>query len=402
MINESFHLAFSDKLNAWTWVISCIIIFVLIVAFLLQHRIYRGIKYFWHHWTITNRLEKQMIDAGFGIQRSYYIETPKIQLSFNRGFSSGMLTIKNALKFDKRLDDVVMSAALGRFVVERHYQTDDSNFYIYELVNGSESFKMTFKSFDKFLNYSRTIPTYSLFLDKRSVIKLQHCLFAGMTGSGKTYAAYSLILQMLNKPIKFELYYADPKGSGIAVIGDAIAKERTAVGVDRIIEMLEEFVEKMRARKAEMYELLKSQIDADYSTFGLSPYVYICDEYASFAAVLASKDKATRDKVKSLLYEVVLQGRQLGFFLFIIMQKSDATLIDTALRDNVPLKAVFGNSEQQTYVTAFGAGVDIPRRHYRVGEGVFTEPELAPEPKLVQCPHIKFDILRACKQARVV
>ena len=104
-----------------------------------------------------------------------------------------------------------------------------------------------------------------------------------------------------------------------------------------------------------------------------------------------------------LLYEVILQGRQLGFFVFLVMQKSDATLIDTALRDNIPLKIVLGNSEQQTYVTAFGAGVDVPNRHYQTGEGVFTEPVIAPEPKLVQFPFLDFDILSFCKQnSRVV
>lgn len=94
-----------------------------------------------------------------------------------------------------------------------------------------------------------------------------------------------------------------------------------------------------------------------------------------------------------------MQGRQLGFFLFLVMQKSDATLIDTALRDNIPLKIVLGNSEQQTYVTTFGAGVEIPNRNYKLGEGIFTEPVLAQEPKLVQCPYLNFNILQACKSS---
>lgn len=95
-----------------------------------------------------------------------------------------------------------------------------------------------------------------------------------------------------------------------------------------------------------------------------------------------------------MFYETILQGRQLGFFVILTMQKSDAKIIDTALRDNLPLKIVLGESEQQTYITAFGHS-QIPNRHYAVGEGVFTEPTLAPEPKLVQCPYCDFDILAA-------
>ena len=63
---------------------------------------------------------------------------------------------------------------------------------------------------------------------------------------------------------------------------------------------------------------------------------------------------------------------------------------------------MLGNSEQQTYVTAFGTGVDIPNRHYKVGEGVFTEPVIASEPKLLQCPFLNFDILEAVRKATPV
>ena len=397
-----WHFDFLDKVHLWTAIASGVIFIMLIVGFLVEHHAHKGLRYFWNHWCLTNKLELQMIDAGFKIQRSYYIEVPKIWLLFDRDFSLGILKVRNALKYDSKLDDVVMSAALGKFIVERHYQTDDGNYYIYELVDGSVSFKQTFDTFRDFNSYNKTIPAYELFLDNRSVVKLQHCLLVGQTGSGKTYSLYSLLLQMLNKEVTYELYYADPKGSSLSVIGSAIAPDRTAVDTEHIIQLLEEFVMLMRERKTELKQRLEEKLDADYSDFGMRPYVFICDEYASFSSVLAREDKKTRDKVKALLYEVILQGRQLGFYMFLCMQKSDASLIDTALRDNIPLKIVLGNSEQQTYVTAFGAGVPIPNRHYMVGEGVFTEPVLAPEPKLVQFPFLNFDILGSVTRTPVV
>lgn len=402
MVNGLVQIDFLDTVTFWLWTGTGIIFFLLFASFLLRNRIYKGFRYFWNYWTVRNTLELQMLDAGFGIKRDYYIELPRIQLTFNKNLSVGTMKVRNTLKFDNKLDNVVMSSALGKYIVERHYQSDDGNFYIYELVDGSLSFKQTFDTFDHFLEFNKTIPTYKLFLDNRSTLKLQHCLLVGMTGSGKTYSLYSLVLQMLNKDTPYQIYYADPKGSSLAVVGSVVAEDRTAVDVARIIEMLEEFVSLMRQRKVELKELLKNKIDADYSDFGMNPYVFVCDEYASFASVMLSEDKKTRDKVKALLYEVILQGRQLGFFLFLIMQKSDASLIDTALRDNIPLKIVLGNSEQQTYVTAFGAGADIPNRHYKVGEGVFTEPVLAPEPKFVQFPFCKFDILEAIHRTPVV
>ena len=278
------------------------------------------------------------------------------------------------------------------------FRSDDGNFFVYKLVNSKGSFKLTFNSFNDFLKYSNKVPPYKLFLDGRSWVKLQHTLLVGMTGSGKSYSLYCLLLQMLNKSVTYHLYLADPKGSSLAALGDVIAPQHTAESIEEITEQLTAFVELMRQRKADLKELLRGKLDADYSDFGMEPYIFIFDEYASFAAVLASREKKERDRVKALLYEIILQGRQLGFFLFLAMQKSDATLLETALRDNIPLKIVLGNSEQQTYVTAFGTGVEIPKRHFLVGEGVFTEPVLAPEPRLVQFPYCNFDIMQSYTQ----
>ncbi|MBP3807120.1 MAG: hypothetical protein ILA13_01745 [Eubacterium sp.] len=397
-INQNMNMSLLQQLNIYAWFISGLIVLLLIIEFLLSNHIFKGFKYFVKHWTIKNNLELQMIDAGFGIKRGNIIELPKIVLSFDKDFKSGQLKVRNALKFDKKLDDTVLSSGLGKYIVERHYLSDDNNYYIYDLVDGSVSYRLIFNSSDTFLEYNNKISPYKLFLDGRSMVKLQHTILVGMTGSGKSYSLYSLIMQMLNKSVDYNIHFADPKGSSLAVIGSAVNSEQTYVDMESIIEGLEEFVERMRARKPELKTLLEDKVDADYSDFGMTPNIFIIDEYASFASVLASEDKKTRDKVKALLYEVILQGRQLGFFVFLVMQKSDATLIDTALRDNIPLKIVLGNSEQQTYVTAFGAGVDVPNRHYQTGEGVFTEPVIAPEPKLVQFPFLDFDILLFCKR----
>ena len=180
---------------------------------------------------MLSSLERQFIDAGFSIRRTYFLELPKIQLSLSGDLKSGSLRIRNTLKFDKKLDDVVMSAALDKFIVERHFVTDDGNYYVYVLVDGSVSFKQTFCAYQEFYAYSQKIPEYSLFLDNRSIVKLQHALIVGMTGSGKSYATYSLIMQMLMKNVEYKLYFADPKGSSLAVIGSAVAEERTATEI---------------------------------------------------------------------------------------------------------------------------------------------------------------------------
>ena len=397
LLYSDFPYTFLGKLNVYAYKIAAMIMLMVLIEWLLSNKIYKGVRYSLRYMSIIRMLEGQMLDAGLYIERGNLIELPLIKLSFDKGLGKGVLKVKNSIKFNNKLDDIVMSSALGRYVVECHYVSDDGNFYIYELVDSSINYQLEFSSFEEYEKYNKQIPIYSIFLDNRSIVKLQHILLVGMTGSGKTYCLYNFLLQFYNREIKYELFYADPKGSSLAVIGQTVTPDRTAIGVEEIIDLLDVFAKKMHDRKAEIKELLKDKLDADYSDFNKSPYIFCFDEYASFAAVLSGADKKTRDKVQGLLSEVILQGRQLGFFMLIIMQKSDANLISTSLRDNIPLKIVLGNSEQQTYITAFGTGVDIPKRHYKVGEGVFTEPVLAPEPRLIQCPYLKFDILEAIK-----
>lgn len=158
---------------------------------------------------------------------------------------------------------------------------------------------------------------------------------------------------------------------------------------------MERFVFQMEKRQVEIKERLSTMIDGDYRDFGLSPHLLIFDEFSAFSQRLAEKDKKQRDHVSSLLAQIVLKGRQSGFFLWIVMQQSGSNSIPTFIRDNLPCKVVLGNAEDQTYVTAFGAGTDIPLRKLGVGEGVYTYPGVANKPKLCAFSTLDFGILDA-------
>lgn len=349
-------------------------------------------------WRILFSLQRQLRDAGFGIERFWFLELPKVKLSFSEDLLTGILKVQNSVKFSKRLDDIDFSSALLNYKIERHFISRDANWYIYELLRADVSFRLTFSSLTSFMLTTDHLDPYELFLDARSICRLQHTLLVGQTGSGKTYALYSLILQMLCMSVPYELYFVDPKGSSISVLSRQIAPDRTAVSFDEIVALLEDFVEAMDARKVAFADQLNTRLDADYRYFELEPHVLIIDEYAAFSAVVATKEKKVRDHVESLMHQIILMGRQLGFFVILVMQKSDAKLITTALRDNIPLKIVLGNAEDTTYETTFGTGVDIPPMDYPPGDGVFTEPSLARTPKLVQFPTLDFDILNAAKE----
>src|SRR5699024_12534600 len=122
------------------------------------------------------------------------------------------------------------------------------------------------------------------------------------------------------------------------------------------IELPKKYNEIMELRNIDINIKLESQLVATFVDFVYSAHILMFDEFASFQTVLQSMEKKKRDEVMKLISQVVLQGRQLGFFIWFVMQKSDSNQLPTYIRENLPVKFVIGNAEKQTYVTAFGPG----------------------------------------------
>lgn len=383
-----------------TWCILCIMPLVTSgVVWALRNQIDRGLKYMWKHYLLVLSLRKQLLDAGLYVTRrigaSEVAIIPEISVKFLPDYVSGRIYIKNSIKLHGKLSKTDISAAIGRYVVEQIYLSDNSNYYYFDFYDSSINRRLVFKTFEMFKRYSDALGKYELFVDTRTRLPLTHHLIVGQTGSGKTYALHGLLMQMIMKPVDYQLYFCDPKGSSIALLGERISPENTADNFDDIIALLENFVSEMGKRQQEIKERLKYKIDGDYTDFDLSPHILIFDEYAAFSLQLQAKEKKQRDHVNDLISQVVLKGRQSGFFLWIVMQQAGSNNIPTFLRDNLPWKTVLGNAEDQTYVTAFGAGVDIPERKMKIGEGVYTYPAVAEKPKLCAFPTLNFDILDA-------
>ena len=397
---------FSFIIPVLYYVIVCIIISDLIqwITFLKTNHINKGIKYVINHYRLLHLVRISLLDAGYYVRRQFFridvAKLPKIYIEFSDNYAYGLIKIENKIRYEQKLDNIQLSSSLGRYIVENSYLSSDENYYCFDFFDANINRQLKFDSIKGFLQYSNNLDDNKLFIDSISQVQLHHTLIVGQTGSGKTYALYSLLLQMINKKVNYHLYIADPKGSSLAVIGEKISPNNTSENVDDIIQLLREFNDEMDERKHKIKEKLLTKIDSSYSDFGLDPYVFIFDEYASFQAVIQSKDKKTRDEVNKLISQVVLQGRQLGFFLFVVMQKSDSSSLPTMIRDNLPLKIVLGNAEEQTYVTAFGYSKDIPNYQFKIGEGVFTFPQVANNPKICAFSFLNFDILNALEKKR--
>lgn len=364
-----------------------------------NNQIKRGIKFAWKHYKLVLGIRKHLLNAGIYTTKKLWAlkwaKIPDIKVDFAPDFKSGTVWIENSIQFHEKLNKIDISASLGKYVVEQVYLTDDENHYCFDFYDSSFERRLVFDSFEAFKTYSDSLDKYKLFIDYYTEVTIIHLLIAGQTGSGKSYALYVLLLQMRLKSVLYYLYFADPKASGIALIGERVSPETTADDFDGIVTLLETFVSRMEERQQQMKGYLSQKIDGDYRDFGLSPHILIFDEFADFALLLKTKDKKIQDRVNSLIASVVLKGRQAGFFLWIVMQQAGSNNIPTFIRDNLPWKVVLGNAEDQTYVTAFGAGEDIPLRKMEAGDGVFTYPAIANKPRLCEFPTLDFDILEA-------
>lgn len=366
----------------------------------------RKFKISLNHLILEHKIRKKLLEANYYLLKNSILGEiailPKIVLVFENE-NTGKIYIENSIRFDRKLEDLRLSSALNNYVIENYYLSTDSNWYIYHFYNSALNRQLHFKNFSAFIEHSNSISQSKVFIDKFNVVPIHHMLLVGQTGTGKTYALFSLIMQLINKDNDPVIYFADTKNAGTTALGKIIAPDKTASSLDEIIELLEKFNIELQSRKSVLETALSENVDNDYSDINLSPQIFIFDEFADFHLLLKSQKKEIRDRVDSLLSTIVLQGRQLGFFIWITMQKSDATLIPTYLRDNLVLKIVLGNAEKTTYQTAFGISADIPNYNYSRGQGVYTYPGLANKPKICSFSYLDFNIIKAFKEnARIV
>lgn len=389
------------RCGAWLYAVGGLICATSLLVWSARHKLYRGVRYAIRHATLIKNIARALLEAGTGYSISIddmYVDIPTTKVELSKDLTHGVVKIRNHIKYDGKLDTVNLSSALGRYIVTSSYLSDDENWYIYEFQDSSVDNQLIFHSYKEFAEYARKCGDYRLFMDKQNTIPLSSLLLVGATGSGKTYALYGLIYQLMNWCAKPVLYFADPKNSSLCVLGKRLAPQRTAGTPEEIIAQLEEFHRCMMERKEELQTKLEEKLDADYRHWSLPAHIFVFDEFAAFQSTVATMSKAERDKVSMLLRNIVLQGRQLGFFLWIVMQKSDSTDIPTSIRDNLIWKVVLGSATNTTYLTCFEHAADLPKRKYGPGQGLYSYQGLTIKPQITSFPRLDFDILGAITQ----
>ncbi len=378
------------KINNVAFVALTVLILPTMLFWSIRNKLWEGKRALKRYCLILN-LRKEMIDANYRDERHVterVLKIPTIKVEFdNKDMTSGKLIVRDSLEFHDRLAKATFTPSLKGFKVEDFYLSDDGDWWIYNFYSVDSQIQAVFDSLEDYLNWSNeTTNRYQLRIDKRLSFDLKHTLLVGATRSGKTYGLIGLLLQMINKSIHYELFFADPKNDQLRKIGNWINAKNTAYTTENIVDLIDRVYQRLIAREQEMAEATLNRMTGDYRDVELEPIFLIFDEFSSFINVLDNKEKKI---VLGKLTAIVQRGAGAGVFLFLIMQKSDATTLPTAIRSNLLLKIVLGNASSTTYTTTFESSSDVPNFNFLQGQGVYLDDTMT-VPKLLSFPYLRF------------
>ncbi|GGB47880.1 cell division protein FtsK [Lentibacillus populi] len=179
--------------------------------------------------------------------------------------------------------------------------------------------------------------------------KLPHMLIAGGTGGGKSYFILTLIEALLKTDAK--LYILDPKNADLAdlatVMPDVYYKK------EDMTACIDQFYEDMMVRNEEMKTMPNYKTGENYAYLGLPARFLIFDEYTSFMEMIGKESV----KVMSKLKQIVMLGRQSGFFLILACQRPDAKYLGDGIRDQFNFRVGLGRMSELGYGMLFGSDV---------------------------------------------
>ena len=202
---------------------------------------------------------------------------------------------------------------------------------------------------------------------------LPHALIAGGTGGGKTYFILTVIQALLQTDAV--LHILDPKNADLADLSSVMPevyyrKEDIAACVSR-------FCDGMMRRSESMKSMQGYKTGENYAYLSLEPHFLIFDEYVAFMEMLNTRE---RDDVLTKLKQIVMLGRQAGYFLILACQRPDAKYLGDGIRDQFNFRVALGRMSELGYSMMFGEVKkefffkNVKGRGYAdTGKGVITE-----------------------------
>lgn len=177
--------------------------------------------------------------------------------------------------------------------------------------------------------------------------KLPHMLIAGGTGGGKTYFILTIIEALLR--CDSVLYVLDPKNADLADL--AAFMPEVYYKKEDITSCIDRFYDGMMERSETMKRMENYKTGENYAYLGLPPHFLIFDEYVAFMEMLTTKENAA---VLNKLKQIVMLGRQAGYFLILACQRPDAKYLGDGIRDQFNFRVALGRMSELGYSMMFG------------------------------------------------
>ena len=182
-----------------------------------------------------------------------------------------------------------------------------------------------------------------------------HALITGSSGSGKSYALLFLLGNVLKDSEDIDLYFCDFKNSeDFAFLQGHKGYFVGNACYDGIMAYYEQFCSDREARNHKKRHLLS------------------VDEYPAFINFLTTKDKAEKTKkvtdILGAIAEILMLGRGIGYGVWLITQRADASLFSNGARDNFMIVLGFGRMSKEQKGMLF-TGEELPNKVYGKGEG---------------------------------
>lgn len=176
---------------------------------------------------------------------------------------------------------------------------------------------------------------------------LPHMLIAGGTGSGKSYFILTLIESLLHTNAK--LYILDPKNADLADLGAVM--NNVYYRKEDMLACINQFYEDMIDRSETMKQHPNYKTGENYAYLGLSANFLIFDEYVAMMDMLGRESTTVIHKLK----QIVMLGRQAGFFLILACQRPDAKYFSDGIRDNFNFRVALGRMSEMGFGMMFGS-----------------------------------------------
>lgn len=177
--------------------------------------------------------------------------------------------------------------------------------------------------------------------------KLPHMLIAGGTGGGKSYFILTIIEALLHT--NANLYILDPKNSDLADLDTVM--NNVYYRKDDMLQCINQFYEDMIARSEAMKQHKNYKTGKNYAYLGLPANFLIFDEYVAFMDMLGRDSAEVINKLK----QIVMLGRQAGFFLILACQRPDAKYLGDGIRDQFNFRVALGRMSELGYGMMFGS-----------------------------------------------